>query len=142
MSALFQILEQEFQMYLFMARPYAAMLPNANDRTRVAAWLQILCSIHGDKHCSSMKAIRNDYMMLLLGYLQDLRASGPFEDYPSWKTLDPLVEAVKSSNRETPITDPTGPHVNEFLMDQPMPEDGAFCYIALTGDLIASALRQ
>lgn len=62
-----QILDQEFQLFLYLARPYAYMLRNGNDRTRIAAWLQMLCSIHGMESCSSMKAIRNDYMMALLG---------------------------------------------------------------------------
>lgn len=88
-----------------------------------------------------MFSIQNWKTLFLFRYLQDLRAVGPFVDYPSWKTLEPLVEAAKSTQRDIPITDPTGPHVNEFLMDQPMPEDGAFCYIALTGDLITSALQ-
>lgn len=130
------ILDQEFQFMLYMARPYAHLLTNGPDKTRVATWLQILCSVHGPECCSAMKAIRNDYIMALLGYLQDLRAVGPFSDYPSWETLPPLIEAAKKTYEDRPLTDPTGPEANEFLMDQPMPEDGAFCYLAVTGDLI------
>ncbi|KAG5897939.1 hypothetical protein JTB14_014052 [Gonioctena quinquepunctata] len=135
-----KILDQEFQLFIYIARPYAYLIKNGNDRTRIAAWLQMLCSIHGNESCSSMKAMRNDYMMALLGYLQDLRAVGPFADLPSWKTLVPLPEAAKTAAENNPIIDPTGAEANDFLMNQPVPEDGAFCYIALTGDLITSNL--
>ncbi|XP_018571602.1 vasodilator-stimulated phosphoprotein-like [Anoplophora glabripennis] len=137
-----KILDQEFQLYLYIAKPYAYLLKNGNDRTRVASWLQMLCSIHGKESCSSMKAIRNDYMMALLGYLQDLRSVGPFAELPSWKTLVPLAEAAKAAAENKPITDPTGIEANEFLTNQPMPDDGAFCYIALTGEMVTSHLLQ
>ncbi|KAJ8982707.1 hypothetical protein NQ317_004516 [Molorchus minor] len=129
------ILDQEFQLFLYIAKPYAYLITNGNDRTRVAAWLQMLCSIHGNTCCSGMKAIRNDYMMALLGSV------GPFADLPSWKTLKPLAEAAKDSSENQPIIDPTGSEANEFLLEQPMPDDGAFCYIALTGEMIATNLN-
>uniref|UniRef100_A0A6P7H7Y8 Uncharacterized protein LOC114348298 n=1 Tax=Diabrotica virgifera virgifera TaxID=50390 RepID=A0A6P7H7Y8_DIAVI len=140
--ALDKILDQEFQLYLYIARPYAYLIRNGNDRTRAASWLQMLCSIYGQQCCSSMKAIRNDYMMAFLGYLQDLRPVGPFAEFPSWKTLSPLAEAAKAAAENKPITDPTGAEANEFLLNQPVPEDGAFCYIALTGDLVTSNLIE
>ncbi|CAG9819672.1 unnamed protein product [Phaedon cochleariae] len=135
-----KILDQEFQLFLYIARPYAFLIRIGNDRTRIAAWLQMLCSIQGRESCSSMKAIRNDYMMALLGYLQDLRSVGPFAELPSWKTLTPLAEAAKNAAENKPIIDPTGSEANEFLINQPMPDDGAFCYIALNGDLVSSNL--
>ncbi|KAF5302906.1 hypothetical protein FQA39_LY02086 [Lamprigera yunnana] len=134
------ILDQEFQFFLYLARPYAAMLSNGDDRTRVAAWLQTLCTIHG-RSCSSMRAIRNDYMMALLGYVHDLRVIGPFREYPPWSTLQPLADAAKQCCDRKPITDPTGPDANEFLASLPVPQDGAFCYIAITGDLIDSSFN-
>jgi len=60
-------LDQEFQIFLYLAKPYASMITGGAERTRVAAWLQILCSIYGNECCSKMKAVRNDYMMALLG---------------------------------------------------------------------------
>lgn len=39
-----------------------------------------------------------------------------------------------------PLTDPTGPEASEFLSSQPIPHDGAFCYIAITGDLVTSTV--
>lgn len=65
---------------------------------------------------------------------------GPFADYPPWRTLPPLAEAAKTAAENKPLTDPTGPEASEFLASQPVPTEGAFCYIALTGDLIASNL--
>ncbi|XP_066154668.1 uncharacterized protein [Euwallacea fornicatus] len=137
-----KILDQEFQLFLYLAKPYAALISGGGERTRVAAWLQLLCSIHGNECCCKMKAIRNDYVMALLGYLQDLRAAGPFAEYPSWQRLKPLAEAAKQAPENSPITDPTGCYANEFLAEQPMPDDGAFCYIAITGDLVTSNLTQ
>ncbi|XP_066257516.1 uncharacterized protein [Euwallacea similis] len=137
-----KILDQEFQLFLYLVKPYAALLAGGAERTRVAAWLQLLCSIHGSECCSKMKAVRNDYMMALLGYMQDLRAAGPFAEYPSWRRLKPLAEAAKQAAENCPITDPTGCYANEFLAEQPMPDDGAFCYIAITGDLVTSNLTQ
>lgn len=63
--ALDDILDQEFQFMIYLARPYATLISNSDDRTKIALWLQMLCSICGDS-CSSMRGIRNDYMMALL----------------------------------------------------------------------------
>lgn len=64
--ALDKILDQEFQFLLYLARPYATLLTNVDDRTKVATWLQMLCTVQDDS-CSSMRGIRNDYLMSLLG---------------------------------------------------------------------------
>ncbi|KAL3266148.1 hypothetical protein HHI36_010333 [Cryptolaemus montrouzieri] len=133
-----RILDQEFQLFLYLARPYAALMLNAEDRTKVCCWLQTLCTIQGNC-CSSMKAVRNDYMMALLGYICDLRAVGPFTEKPPWKTLPPLAQTAKETFDNTTVLDPTSTMANEFLQNQPVPEDGAFCYIALNGDLIESS---
>ncbi|KAI4462585.1 hypothetical protein MML48_4g00013168 [Holotrichia oblita] len=132
------ILDQEFQFLLYLAKPYAAMLKGRYDSTKVATWMQTLCTIHGNS-CSSMKGIRNDYMMALLGYVHDLRLIGPFAEYPPWRTLPPLAEAAKMAADNRPITDPTGPDATAFLSSMPKPSDGAFCYIAITGDLVKSS---
>ncbi|CAH0560255.1 unnamed protein product [Brassicogethes aeneus] len=130
-----QILDQEFQLFLHIARPYAGVL-KGHDKTRIANWLQILCSIHGKECCSAMKSIRNDYIMALLSYLHDLRTPGPFMDYPPLKYLVSLPDAASKINDPRPITDPTHPEADKFLCSQHIPEDGAFCYIAITGELI------
>ncbi|XP_022900610.1 uncharacterized protein [Onthophagus taurus] len=133
-----KILDQEFQFLLYLTKPYAALLEGRYESTRVATWVQTLCTIH-DESCSSMRGIRNDYIMALLGYLHDLRLIGPFAEYPPWRTLRPLAEAAKLACEHKPVTDPTSPDASEFLAHQPIPSEGAFCYIAITGDLIKSS---
>lgn len=133
-----RILDQEFMFLLYLARPYAALMLTCEDRTKMACWIQTLCTIYGRNFCSSMKAIRNDYIMALLGYLCDLRAVGPFTEKPPWKQLKSLAEAAKDAYNTSSILDPTSATANDFLKGQPVPEDGAFCYVALTGELIQS----
>lgn len=69
-----------------------------------------------------------------------MRLCGPFAEYPPFRTLVPLVEAAKIASETKPITDPTSPDVTEFLSTQPVPDEGAFCYISITGDLVSSSL--
>lgn len=73
-------------------------------------------------------------------YISDLRVVGPFSEYPPWRTLPPLAEAAKMAASSKPVTDPSCPEANEFMAAQPVPDDGAFCYIAITGDLVASTV--
>lgn len=83
--------------------------------------------------------------LFAFSYAQDLRIVGPFAEYPPIRKLPPLAEAAKlasASSEERPLTDPAGPEATEFLSHQPVPDEGAFCYIALTGDLIASSLSN
>lgn len=135
------LLDWEFQYLLHVARPYAALMTTVQDKTRVAKWLQKLCSIRMDVACSRMKGVRNDYMMALLGYLYDLRLTGPFEHPPPDGPLETLETAMDRLKDTYPITVPTQSDVDEFLSDQPTPaEGGAFCYIAISGDLQATNL--
>lgn len=70
-----------------------------------------------------------------------MRVVGPFSEYPPWKTLPPLAEAAKMAAASKPsVTDPSCSEANEFMATQEVPDDGAFCYIAITGDLIASTV--
>jgi len=83
-----------------------------------------------------MKGVRNDYTMALLGYLYDLRLTGPFEHPPPNGPLETLETAMDRLKDTYPLTVPTQTDVDEFLSDQPTPADGgAFCYIAISGDL-------
>lgn len=77
--------------------------------------------------------------MIYYRYISDLRAVGPFIEKPPWKTLPPLAQLAKDAFDNTTVLDPTSTMANEFLQNQPVPEDGAFCYIALTGELIESS---
>jgi len=135
------LLDWEFQYLLHIARPYAALMTTVQDKTRVAKWLQKLCGVRMDIACSQMKGVRNDYMMALLGYLHDLRLTGPFEHPPPDGPLENLGNAMEKLKADYPLTVPTQFDVNEFLSDQPKPADGgAFCYIAISGDLQATNL--
>lgn len=135
------LLDWEFQYLLHIARPYAALMTTIQDKTRVAKWLQKLCGIRMDIACLKMKGVRNDYMMALLGYLYDLRLTGPFEHPPPDGPLDNLERAMDKLKNSYPLTVPNQNDVNEFLTDQPTPaEGGAFCYIAISGDLQATNL--
>lgn len=135
------LLDWEFQYLLHIARPYAALMTTVQDKTRVAKWLQKLCGIRMDIKCSKMKGVRNDYMMALLGYLYDLRLTGPFEHPPPDGPLENLEMAMDKLKDSYPLTVPTQNDVNEFLSEQPAPsEGGAFCYIAISGDLQATNL--
>ncbi|XP_025425982.1 uncharacterized protein LOC112694654 [Sipha flava] len=135
------LLDWEFQYLLHISRPYAALMTTIQDKTRVAKWLQKLCGIRMDMTCTKMKGVRNDYMMALLGYLYDLRLTGPFEHPPPDGPLVNLEKAMDKLKDSYPLTVPTQNDVNEFLTDQPTPaEGGAFCYIAISGDLQATNL--
>lgn len=80
---------------LYQIRPYAALMPCPEAKTKVAAWIQTLCGL-SCVSCDKMKALRNDYAYVLYGYVRDLRVTGPFQDYPPGDTLLPLSEAAKS----------------------------------------------
>lgn len=137
------LLDWEFQYLLHVSRPYAALMDTVQEKTRVAKWLQKLGSVRGDAACAKMKGVRNDYMMALLGYLYDLRLTGPFEHPPPDGPLESLETAMERLREDYPLTVPTQDDVNEFLSDQPSPaEGGAFCYVAVSGDLQATNLIQ
>lgn len=141
-SVLSSLLDWEFQFLLHMARPYAALMTTVSDKTNAAKWIRKLCGIRMDLACTKMKGVRNDYMMAFLGYVYDLRLTGPFENPPPDGPLDNLEKAMeKVKYSYPPLTVPSQNDVDEFLADQPAPsEGGAFCYIAISGDLQATNL--
>ncbi|KAK9509616.1 hypothetical protein O3M35_006885 [Rhynocoris fuscipes] len=131
------LLDQEFMYFLHMAKPYAALIPHPAGKAKVALWLQTLATIRVTS-CLAMKGIRNDYMQTLLGYIHDLRVTGPFQDYPSRESpLPPLTELAKLYPNASVmgITNPGCAEADEFIASQPKPENGAFCYVAVTGNL-------
>lgn len=134
------LLDLEFRYFLYLARPYAALLLIAEDKAKVASWIQTLATIRTTA-CIGMKGIRNDYMQNLLGYLIDLRATGPFQDYPEkGVALPPLQDAAKQYALRHPFTDPYSKDAADFLVGQPIPENGAMCYVAVSGDLTETNL--
>lgn len=127
------ILDDLFQYYLYLAKPYAAMLARPSDRLRAGKWIQALCKV--DKtSCGNMKGRRNDYMMLLGGHLANQDLVGPFEDYPP-SVLVPLDKLSLIKPNTKPVTDPTHPRVSEFFREVPKPDEGAFAFIAISGDM-------
>lgn len=75
-------------------RPYAALMPCPDSKTKVAAWIQTLCRL-GCTECDKMRALRNDYAYSMYGYVRDLRVAGPFQDFPPKTSLPSLCEAAK-----------------------------------------------
>lgn len=134
------LLDDEFAYMLYLARPFAILLPRADERTKVASWFQTLCTIQPSS-CSAMKHIRNDYLTALLGYLHELRVAGPFSELPNWDPLPSLSEAARIVSGKVPL-DPCRTDADEFFASQPMPDEGAFCYLAVTGELLDSALQE
>lgn len=68
--------------------------------------------------------------------MHELRVTGPFAEYPKDKPLPPLSETAKLSTSRYPSLDPASNDVNDLLQDMPMPQEGAFCYLAVTGDIV------
>ncbi|XP_043285784.1 uncharacterized protein [Venturia canescens] len=128
-----QQLDSEFLFLLYQMRPYAALMPCRDYKTKVAAWMQTLCRL-GCMGCDKMRALRNDYAYSLYGYVRDLRVAGPFQDFPPKMSLPSLCEAAKAAAKKHPLTSPFSEEANAFLEVQPNLEDGAFCYFAITGD--------
>lgn len=126
------VLDKQFQLYLYMAKPHIVLLKNRQEKLLASQWIQSLCCIN-KYSCTAAKSIRNDYMMALGGYLTTGLA-GPFLKFPPF----PLTSIDKIPKNEVPITDPTHHRVEEFLKSLPKPEEGAFAFIALTGDLYDS----
>ncbi|RZF34270.1 hypothetical protein LSTR_LSTR010244 [Laodelphax striatellus] len=133
------LLDLEFRYFLHLARPYAALLMIPEDKAKVAVWMQTLATIRSTA-CLGMKGIRNDYMQTLLGYILDLRATGPFQEFPPPGSLQPLQEAAKYYAQKHPFTDPSSREANDFLISQPTPENGAMCYVAVSGDMVETNL--
>ncbi|KAF7383408.1 hypothetical protein HZH66_012758 [Vespula vulgaris] len=133
-------MDNEFWFLLYQIRPYAALIPSPNARTIVTAWIQTLCRLSCNK-CSKMKGLRNDYAYALYGYVRDLRIAGPFEDYPPVKYLESLPEAARQAAKKHPLTSPFSQEADSFIIQQPTTEEGAFCYIAVTGEVIETTAK-
>uniref|UniRef100_A0A8D8ZA53 DUF4485 domain-containing protein n=1 Tax=Cacopsylla melanoneura TaxID=428564 RepID=A0A8D8ZA53_9HEMI len=132
------LLDSEFRFLLYLAKPYISLLSHPDDKLHAASWTQTLCSIR-EGSCPAMKGIRNDYMQALCGYLQDLRITGPFQEFPCMTDpLVPLHEAVQCSAEKYSFTNPTSCEANNFLNNQPAFNNGAVCFLAVSGELLSS----
>lgn len=126
------VLDKQFKLYLYMAKPHIVLLKNRQEKLLASQWIQALCCIKKFS-CTAAKSIRNDYMIALGGYLT-IGLAGPFLKFPPV----PLTSIDKIPKNKVPITDPTHYRADEFLKTLPKPEEGAFAFIALTGDLYDS----
>ncbi|XP_014255131.1 uncharacterized protein LOC106669845 isoform X3 [Cimex lectularius] len=130
-----ELLDQEFKFFLYIIQPYLTFITDPRIKLNVALWLQHLSRIQTCS-CTVMKGIRNDYMQALIGYVQDIRLVGPFQNLPEEDVLIPLAEAAeKLTENAKPIGTPLGREADNFLSMQPQPKNGAFCYVAVSGQL-------
>ncbi|CAH1398329.1 unnamed protein product [Nezara viridula] len=133
------LLDQEFNFFLYLSKPLVSLIPCLRDKAICAVWILTLAKVRTCS-CLTMKAIRNDYMQALLGYIQDLQVVGPFNKIPpeNGETLRPLAEIAENKTGlgflTQSITNPSSDEAQDFMQQQPVPQTGAFCYIAITGN--------
>jgi Domain of unknown function (DUF4485) len=140
LRAIGETLDQHFKFFIHLAAPYAAILPRSSDRLQAAKWLKALCEHDPKTTCGVSKAIRNDYMMALMGFLRELQLLGPFlEDPPD--PLPPIAESAATASELHPQTDPAGSQADKFLRDMAAPENGAFAFMILSNDLYEFARK-
>lgn len=139
-------LDMQFEYLLAMADSYKDLLGNdvnGDKIQRANLWLQALAMI--DKTaCTFMKGIRNDYAMVLVGYLVNGELKGPFEDLPP-EVLQPLTQAIATyiekrqmKNDDQIPLNPAGDTIENFMCEVPSVEEGAFALLALSGNLFSS----
>lgn len=134
------LLDAQFRFLLHLVRPYVFLL-GSSTKLRACQWITKLCSIHYNTKCIIAKGVRNDYMTCLVGYLHSNQLLGPFVKYPG-DVLIPLPLAAKYQSENVSITDPTHPRTEEFLKSLSFPDEGAFAFIAVTGDLCSSEVNS
>lgn len=128
-----KVLDEQFAFLIKIAEANVDILSDHSDRQRGRQWVKFLSSINTD--CIDMKGVRNDYVMLLAGYVLNDELLGPFLQVPIEKliSLHELVQIVDMQNHM--VIDPSHPKAKRFLKDVPHPTEGAFCFVAVTGDL-------
>lgn len=126
------VLDHHFQFFLHLANSHVGNLAQAMHRQRAAYWLQTLCCIPKSL-CAEMKGIRNDYMMLLLGYIESGLLLGPFQHFPP-EQLVSLKEAAEQMPDDGSAY-ASDSQINEMLRKLPRPECGAFAFLGISADL-------
>lgn len=139
-------LDKQFEYLLAMAESYKELLRRDDGGgekvNRVNLWLQALSRVNKTA-CAHMKGIRNDYIMVLVGYLVNGELKGPFEDLPS-ENLQPLTQAIatyiakrelKSDDDKKVPLNPASDTIENFMNECPHVEEGAFALLALSGNL-------
>lgn len=135
-------LDNQFEYLLMLAETYQQLM--TSEKELINLWLQQLAKV--DKNsCVAMKGIRNDYIMLLVGYLVNNELKGPFEDFPT-ESLQPLTQAIATymmkrkasadSKGKVPLC-PVDNTVEAFMNSVPKIEEGAFAILSLSGNLFA-----
>ncbi|XP_014279755.1 uncharacterized protein [Halyomorpha halys] len=101
------LLDQEFKFFLYLAKPIVSLISDIRDKGICAVWILTLAKVRTCS-CLTMKAIRNDYMQALLGYIQDLRMVRPFNKLPpeNGETLRPLAEIAENKTGMGFLTQP------------------------------------
>lgn len=135
-------LDNQFTYLLTLGESYQLLMQN--EKEIINQWLQSLAKV--DKtSCVQMKGIRNDYIMLLVGYLVNNELKGPFEDFPT-ERLQPLTQAIatyiaKRKLNGKPIKgvplNPASDTVEDFMNHVPNIEEGAFAFLSLSGNLFS-----
>ncbi|XP_055841765.1 uncharacterized protein LOC129908944 [Episyrphus balteatus] len=128
-----KILDNQFEFLIRLADQNVEKLSDISDRRRGRQWIKFLSSI--DTPCFHMKGVRNDYAMLLAGYVLNDELPGPFLQSPIEKLipLDELVKIIDMKNHM--VIDPSHPKAMRFLKDVPHPKEGAFAFLAVTGNI-------
>jgi Domain of unknown function (DUF4485) len=141
-------LDKQFEYLLALGEMYKEwFMYNRNKSHRINLWLQALAAIDST-FCAHMKGIRNDYMMLLAGYLCHAELKGPFEDMPGDR-LHPLSQAIATylgkrqiqsdENSKVPLN-PASDTIESFMNNVPLIEEGAFALLSLSGNLFSSLM--
>ena len=137
-----QCLDNQFAFLLYLGETYQQVTTCEKERTNL--WLQALCKIDKDA-CVEMKGIRNDYIMLMIGYLMNNELKGPFEDLPSG-ILQPLTQAIatyiakrksnsnKGNKGKVPLN-PVSETVEAFMNQVPKIVEGAFALLSINGSM-------
>lgn len=133
-------LDAQFNYLLTLATEYPA-----STHSNIVLWLNALCRI-GKDSCVYMKSIRNDHIMLLVGYLLYDEVKGPFELYPT-QPLEPLNDTIasfitrkdaeketKSTKSNAPPLNPVSDTIEAFMNSVPRIDEGAFALLTISGN--------
>lgn len=132
-------LDAQFNYLLTLATEY-----QASTQPSVVLWLNALSRI-GSDDCVYMKSIRNDHIMLLVGYLLYGEVKGPFEVNPR-EPLEPLNDTIASyitkknarvkprKSTNAPPLNPVSHTVEAFMNTVPRIDEGAFALLTISGN--------
>lgn len=137
-------LDAQFNYLLTLAANYPA-----STHSTFVLWLNALSRI-GKDACVNMKSIRNDHIMLLVGYLLYGEVKGPFEVNPR-EPLEPLHDTIASyitkktatvDSKKKPTTtrsnapplNPVSDTIEAFMNTVPRIDEGAFALLTISGN--------